>query len=99
MKQKETIDYVLVAVQVSIWNEGFSYLFIYLGFFALARSGQVQHFFACNSANNAQNVWQKRKKESLRWDQAFFFCRGIDMWGRLGALAERFAVRVLYSYV
>lgn len=27
------------------------------------------------------------------------FCRGIDMWGRLGALAERFAVRVLYSYV
>lgn len=94
MKQKETIDYILVAIQVSIWNKGFSYLFIYLGFFTIARSGQVQHFFACNSTNNAQNVWQKRTKKACAG-----FCRGIDMWGRLGALAERFAVRVLYSYV
>lgn len=97
MNQKETIDYILVGVQVAIWNKDFSCLFIYLGFFALARSGQFQHFFVCNSASNAQNVWQKKDRESLRRDQGF--CRGIDMWGRLGALAERFAVRVLYSYV
>lgn len=47
--QKETIDYILVAIQVAIWSEDFPYLFIYLltylGRFALAGSGQFQHFF------------------------------------------------------
>lgn len=42
MKQKETIDYILVAIQASIWNQGCSYLFIYLRFLATVLSDQAK---------------------------------------------------------
>lgn len=60
--QKETIDYILVGIQVAIWNEDFPYLFIYLLIWDAPLSSGRANFnisFTCNSTNNAQNVWQK----------------------------------------
>lgn len=73
--QKETIDYVLVAIQVAIWNEASPFLFIYLLIWDASLSPDRANFnisFACNSTNNAQNVWQKMtEKAGIRLEQRY----------------------------
>lgn len=98
MKQKETIDYILVAIQVSIWNKDFSYLFIYLFIWdssLLPHQAKFNISLLVIPQIMPRTFGKKGQRKRLRSG----FCRGIDMWGRLGALAERFAVQVLYSYV